>query len=127
MKTFAKAHVTLCSSSRFYSQVEDIRDTLEGLDLKVYTPRLDFNETKIEVSETEKFSLTREFLQKVGASDAIYIVNPGGYVGMSVAIETGYAFALGKKVFAMSKPSEPAVEALLTKIAQADDLVDLLI
>lgn len=122
---FKKVNITICSSSRFYGEAKRIAEELQTKGLSVYTPRFDYNEEERSVGREEKFDLTKEFLQKIEASGAIYIVNPGGYVGLSVSIETGFAYAKGIKIFALSKPSEPAVEALTDKIVDVDELIGL--
>jgi len=122
MEEFDRADITICSSSRFYAEVAKTASALEAKGLSVYTPRLDFDETKEFIDAQKKNELTHEFLRKVAASDSIYIVNPGGYIGMSVAIESGFAYALGKRIVAMDKPSEPAVAALISQIATVDEL-----
>lgn len=119
---FDRANVVLACSSRFYPVAAEIAAQLAAAGVTVYTPRFDRSEEERAVSPQEKFSLTLEFLQKIDASDVLYIVNPGGYVGMSVAIESGYAYAKGKRIFAMDRPSEPAIEALLVKILEPTEV-----
>jgi len=40
-----------------------------------------------------------EFLSCIRRSDFVYLVNKGGYVGTSAAMELGFALALGKPVY----------------------------
>lgn len=41
---------------------------------------------------------------KIDLSDAIYVINPGGYIGKSTADEIGYAVENGKEVLWMFDP-----------------------
>ena len=47
-----------------------------------------------------------EFLSSVKKSDFLYVVNPDGYIGNSVAMEIGFAVAKGKPVFLQKEISE---------------------
>ena len=116
------ANVTICSSSRFYKTVAAVASQLRERGFVVFTPRLDMNETEVNEDRTRKHALTTDFLSKVSVSESIYIVNPGGYVGLSVAIETGFAYARGISIFAMELPSEPAIEALISGVRAPSEL-----
>ena len=108
--------LTICSSSKFYSQAERLAGALTAQGVKVYTPRFDFNEELREVPSDDKQRLTLEFLGKIERSTGIYVVAEGGYTGTSVCIEIGFAKALGKAIYLSSTPAEAAVAALATDI-----------
>jgi len=95
-----KYHViTLCGSTRFKEQLLEAqkRLTLEGNivisvglfghsgDEEVWTPG-----TKEMLDNMHK--------RKIDMADAIYVINPGGYIGESTRSEIEYAKANGKKV-----------------------------
>ena len=95
-----KYHViTLCGSTRFKEQFLEAqkRLTLEGNivisvglfghsgDEEVWTPG-----TKEMLDNMHK--------RKIDMADAIYVINPGGYIGASTRSEIEYAKANGKKV-----------------------------
>jgi len=95
-----KYHViTLCGSTRFKEQFLEAqkRLTLEGNivisvglfghsgDEEVWTPG-----TKEMLDNMHK--------RKTDMADAIYVINPGGYIGESTSSEIEYAKANGKKV-----------------------------
>lgn len=95
-----KYHViTLCGSTRFKEQFLEAqkRLTLEGNivisvglfghsgDEEVWTPG-----TKEILGNMHK--------RKIDMADAIYVINPGGYIGESTRSEIEYAKANGKKV-----------------------------
>lgn len=95
-----KYHViTLCGSTRFKEQFLEAqkRLTLEGNivisvglfghsgDEEVWTPG-----TKEKLDNMHK--------RKIDMADAIYVINPGGYIGESTRSEIEYAKANGKKV-----------------------------
>jgi NTP pyrophosphatase (non-canonical NTP hydrolase) len=50
--------------------------------------------------------IERNHLQAILASDVLYVVNPGGYIGHSVAMEIGYATCAGVPVYSNHIPEE---------------------
>lgn len=114
--------LTICSSSKFYDTAQSLAKKIERAGVVVYTPRFDFNEEVTEVSKEEKIRLTHEFLQKIDRSDAIYVIDVGGYTGRSVCIEIGYASALGKAVLVSEPAAENAVQALTTEVISVSDI-----
>lgn len=112
--------VTICSSSKFYETAKEVASRLEGGGMKVFTPRFDFDETRTHVGRERKALLTIEFLNKVRACDAVYVVARDGYIGRSVALEVGYATALEKPVYLSQQASEDAIKAITTGIIGAD-------
>lgn len=113
--------VTICSSSKFYGIAKQLASTLRSNGIEVYTPRFDFDEETVVVTREKKKELTREFLDKIERSDAIYVVNSQGYTGSSVCIEVGYASALGKPVILSEPPTEGAVAALANTIIDVNE------
>lgn len=117
------AHVrtlAISASSRFYDDARALAARLEQEGLAVRTPRFDLPETPDGLDAETKQHLTLEFLEHVAHADALYVLAPGGYVGMSVAVEVGFASALGKPVFISEVTSEEAVNVLATAILACD-------
>jgi nucleoside 2-deoxyribosyltransferase len=114
--------LTICSSSKFYDTVQALAKKMTDAGLDVFTPRFDFNEEVIAVTMDDKIRLTRDFLRKIDASDAIYVIDRDGYTGRSVCIEIGYASALGKTVVLSELPVENAVRALTSEVVAVDEI-----
>lgn len=114
--------LTICSSSKFYETAQILAKEVEGAGVTAYTPRFDFNEETVDVTQDDKMRLTHEFLRKISRSDAIYVIDADGYTGRSVCIEIGYASALGKTVLLSEPPAENAVRALASDIIPAPEL-----
>ena len=51
-----------------------------------------------ELTEAEKHLLGELHRQKIDLADAVYVVNPGGYIGDSVRREIEYACEKGKEI-----------------------------
>lgn len=114
--------VTICSSSKFYDTAQLAEAAFRDLGMTVYTPRYDYNEQHVEVAEPDKIQLTRDFLAKIAKSDAIFVVANGGYVGVSVCIEVGYAVGQGKLVLFSERPAEFALRALVDAVVPVEDI-----
>lgn len=65
-------------------------------------------------------------LRKIDDSDMVYIVNPEGYVGRSVSVDIGYAYAKNKPIYAMCPVTDPPVAGLISEIVTPDALIDLI-
>jgi nucleoside 2-deoxyribosyltransferase len=114
--------VTICSSSKFYDTARRAEAAFRRLGMTVYTPRYDFNEQHVQVNESDKIQLTRDFLAKIAKSDAIFVVANGGYAGVSVCIEVGYAVAQGKVVLFSEQPTEFALRALVDTVIPIEEI-----
>jgi hypothetical protein len=117
------SHVTavaIASSSKFYPTAKKVARGLSAQGLTVFTPRFDYDEELVEVTPADKVRLTREFLDKIARSDAVYVIDESGYTGRSVCVEVGYAAALGKTIIL----SEPAVEGAIAALTDTVVPVD---
>lgn len=117
-------HIAIASSSKFYDRVRSAVETFQSRGLTCHTPAFDFDETKVIVGREQKYQLTWSFLEKVRVSDVLYVIDTEGYTGTSVSLEVGYAYALGKPIYAIEPPSEPAVASLVTAVLGVDELAE---
>lgn len=86
--------VTLCGSMRFAKQMQEIAMELEiKQGYCVLTP---VGEKTVQINEKEK--LAQAHFKKIDLSDAVYIVNIGGYIGESVSKEICYAQEHNKEI-----------------------------
>lgn len=88
--------VTLCGSMRFAGQMQKIAVELEiKQGYCVLTPVGDAS-TALSAEAAE--SLAQAHFKKIDMSDAVYIVNIGGYIGGAVSKEIRYAQAHNKEI-----------------------------
>ena len=88
--------VTLCGSMRFARQMQEI-----ALELEVkqgYCVLAPVGEKLVQPSEKELEKLAQAHFKKIDMSDAVYIVNIGGYIGESVSREVCYAKEHNKEI-----------------------------
>ena len=94
--------VTICGSMRFSEEMREIAWDLEtkhemNVLQCVYAP------PGVALSPEMLRALAAAHYRKIDLSDAIYVVDIGGYIGRSVSEEIAYAQAQGKQVLYHSK------------------------
>jgi nucleoside 2-deoxyribosyltransferase len=72
--------------------------------------------------EEEKIG-TREHIENVKQADIIYVVDKDGYVGRSTSVEIGVAYGLGKKIYAMERIKDTAVDILVDEVLSPEELI----
>lgn len=98
--------ITLCGSSKFRMLFEEINQdlTLQGhvvFSLGVWAHDSLFNE---HLCDDYREILEAVHRKKIEMSDAIYVVNKGGYIGKSTKEEIAYAKSLHKIIWYMEPP-----------------------
>jgi dienelactone hydrolase len=96
--------ITLCGSSKFKDQFEiaSKKLTLEGW--LVFTLGLYGHlEDNFDMSGSTKEMLDRNHLHKIDLSDAIYVINVGGYIGESTRNEINYALSTNKEIYFLER------------------------
>lgn len=94
--------VTLCGSSRFECLFKEWNLALTMAGHAVFTLTSFPSEhggEKEWYTEEEKTAMDKAYEAKIRASDAVVVLNCGGYLGDSALSEVRYALSLGKKVF----------------------------
>jgi hypothetical protein len=65
-------------------------------------------------------------LKKIDDSDVVYVLNPEGYIGRSVSVDIGYAYARNKPIYAMHSIDDPPVMRMIKSILSFEELIDFL-
>lgn len=89
--------VTLCGSIRLWDKIQEINERLElenGYVVIGLAPIVSGRE----LTERDRALLGELHRAKIDLSDAIFVVNVGGYIGESVKSEIEYAKAKGKEI-----------------------------
>lgn len=89
--------VTICGSMRFQKEMVKVAEELESKNgycvlQPVYNSGGNF------LSEEALIRLAKAHYKKIDLSDAIFVVNVGGYIGQSTTEEICYAENCGKKI-----------------------------
>lgn len=90
--------VTLCGSTKFKKEFEEINKNLTMAGYIVISVGVFGHAEGIELTEQEKGLLDNVHLRKIDMSDEIYVINVGGYIGSSTQKEIEYAEEKGKTI-----------------------------
>lgn len=94
--------VTICGSMRFEREMQSIAFYLETK-ANFNVLQCVYNVDGSEISAEDAASLAAAHFKKIDMSDAIYVVDIGGYIGNQVSKEIEYAKSKGKEVIYHSK------------------------
>ncbi len=98
--------ITLCGSMRFLDQLHQLAEQLSlREDCVVLTPIPHVLEAPL--TPQQQARLAAQHRARIDLSDAIYVVDPGGYIGSAVASEIAYALEKGKEIFYLEPPKTP--------------------
>ena len=89
--------VTICGSMRFEKQMQSIAlelETKKGWNVLQCT----YNVEERSLSDRDLEAIAKAHYRKIDLSDAIYVVDIGGYIGESVKQEIQYAWNMRKEV-----------------------------
>ena len=65
-------------------------------------------------------------LAKIDDADIVYVVNPEGYIGKSVSVDIGYAYAKNKSIYVMHPVDDSPVMGLIDDVLSPEALIDFL-
>lgn len=89
--------ITICGSMKFQEQMIVAAEKLELEEQYIVIQCVYYDKNRI-LSSQEMNVLSELHYRKIEISDAIYVVNAGGYIGESTRKEIEYAYSLNKEV-----------------------------
>jgi hypothetical protein len=104
----------VCGSFKFVRE-------MEGLERKLKDENIQF-----QVSKEMGSRGILGCLKKIDDADVVYIVNPEGYIGKSVSVDIGYAYAKNKSIYVMHHVDDPPVMDLVNGVLSPKALIEFL-
>jgi hypothetical protein len=104
----------VCGSFKFLREIEE-------LEAKLKEENIDYQTSK----KMDNLGILG-CLNKVDYADIVYVVNPQGYIGKSVAVDIGYAYAKNKSIYVMHPVDDPPIMSLINAVLSPEALVGLL-
>jgi hypothetical protein len=105
--------ITLCGSTRFRAQFDEWNHRLALAGHAVFSLSVFAREERdagkdgnVTITEAEKITLDLVHLDKILNSDAIVVIDVGGYVGLSTGREIQWARIQGKRVYWITEEFE---------------------
>ncbi len=106
--------VYVCGSLKFTCEIEELEHRLK--------------EEKIEHEAPKRKNShgIRGCLNKIDHADVVYVVDPEGYIGKSVAFDLGYAHAKNKQIYVMHVVDDPPLMRLISGVLPLEELIELI-
>jgi nucleoside 2-deoxyribosyltransferase len=104
--------VYVCGSFKFTDKIEQLEKLLEAEGIEFV------------MSKSLDARGILGCLEKVDQADVVYVVNPDGYVGKSVSLDIGYAYARDKPIYVMYSVDDPPVMDLVAGVLTFEELVN---
>ena len=102
--------ITLCGSTKFKDEYLTVQRNLSLQGHIVLSVGLFAHADSVELSVEDKIRLDNLHKQKINMSDAIFVINKGGYIGESTFGEIDWATRMGKQIFFLEEIPQPTVE-----------------
>lgn len=108
VEIFGPAHedrpqiVCICGSTRFRDEMADANHQLTLAGKIVVAPAV-FQHRGDTITDEQKQILDELHLRKIDLADAVFVVDPGGYIGESTTREIAYARSAGTPVVRLSQ------------------------
>lgn len=96
--------ITICGSTRFKDEILEAAKTLTLDNHIVLAPFIFHHADNQELTQEAKIRLDNLHKQKINMSDAIFVVNVGGYIGESTYSEIDWAQRMKKEVYFLVDP-----------------------
>ena len=104
----------VCGSFKFLQE-------MKGLERKLKDENIQF-----QVSKKMDSRGILGCLKKIDDADVVYIVNPEGYIGKSVSVDLGYAYAKNKSIYVMHQVDDPPAMDLVDGVLSPKALIEFL-
>lgn len=90
--------IAVCGSYKFRKEMAEVAEIMTLAGNCVLTPNELTRDSKDDYTEEEARMIDMMHKEKIRISDAILVVNVGGYIGKSTQSEIEFANSLGKEV-----------------------------
>ena len=104
----------VCGSFRFTREMEELENRLKQENIQY------------QISKRTDSRGILGCLKKIDDADVVYIVDPEGYVGKSVSVDIGYAYARNKPIYVMHSVDDPPVMGLVNAVLSPKSLIEIL-
>ena len=107
-------------------------DQFENLGVNVLSPKKskiinpDDEFALLESDESDNiFSIENKHLSAIKKAGFLYVVNPNGYIGMTVTFEMGWAYANNCSIYCMHEPNNIVLKEFCKKYAVTPDRINI--
>ena len=116
--------VCMCGSFRHYDEMFALRDALLASGASCEWPTIEQRRDPKTMTDEEANAAILAHLQRMDRADLILIYNKDGYVGNSVVMEIGYAYARRKPIYVLMPLQDRFLMSLVTVVARPEDFIE---
>ena len=117
--------VCTCGSFRFYEEMVQLRNTLHARGVLCEWPLPGSPRPPQAMTADEARDAIMRHLERMDRAEVIFVFNKGGYVGHSVVMELGYAYARRKPIYVLAPLSDPFLMPLVSAVVSLEALLHL--
>ena len=117
--------VCICGSFRFYEEMVQLRNTLQARGARCEWPLPGPRRAPQAMTADEARDAIIQHLERLDRAECIFVFNKDGYLGNSVVMEIGYAYAQHKPVYALAPMHDLFLRPLVRAIVGIEELLQL--
>ena len=118
--------ICLSASLRFEKEIETIINQSEKVGITALFPNFPVTEDKDYLTVEKMKKLCQDHFNAITQAEALYVINPGGYIGTLVKIEIGFALGKNKPVYFSHSTDAVDLDSLSTGVIPLDSLEEFL-
>ena len=115
--------VCIYGSFRFYEEMVQLSNTLQARGVRCEWPLPGPRRAPHAMPADEARDAIMQHLERMDRAECIFVFNKGGYLGNSVMMEIGYAYAHRKPVYALAPIHDPFLRPLVSAVVSIEELL----
>jgi hypothetical protein len=117
--------VCICGSFRFYEEMIQLRNRLQARGLLCEWPMPGPRRDPQTMTPDEARDAITRHLEHMDRAEVIFVFNKDSYLGNSVVMEIGYAYAQRKPVYVLAPLHNPFLMPLVSAVVSIEEFVQL--
>ena len=117
--------VCICGSFRFYEEMVQLRNTLHTRGVLCEWPLPGPRREPQTMTADEARDAIMQHLERMERAECLFVFNKNGYLGNSVVMEIGYAYARHKPVYVLAPLHDPFLMPLIKGVVSIEELLQL--
>jgi nucleoside 2-deoxyribosyltransferase len=117
--------VCICGSFRFYEEMVQLRDALQARGVCCEWPLPGPHRAPQAMTTDEARDAIMQHLQRMDRAEGVFVFNKDGYLGNSVVMEIGYAYAQRKPIYVLTPIHDPFLMPLVSAVVSLEELMQL--
>ena len=114
--------VCICGSFRFYEEMVQLRNALQARSVLCEWPLPGPRHAPQAMTADEARDAITQHLERMDRAEYIFIFNKDGYLGNSVVMEIGYAYARRKPVYVLAPIDDLFLMPLVSAVVRIEEL-----